>query len=200
MRRRRIQSEQNGNLSLQDLLSNALGAVIVLTLIAAAITGTGRAFLRTPEPIPQTPEEADLVEWRPPEPVPEEQPTDTLMVEVELALDGAVDEPLLTAFADPDPEEPASELYSGGERHAYVLLLPLTEGAVWSLGLRQAGRVERMALRVHDGASLLRETDWSEPIPQCPGATTVLTLCRTAEGAPVRSSLTMSCSRPQRCE
>jgi len=106
----------------------------------------------------------------------------------------------LTAFSEPTPENPASKLFSGGARHAYVLLLPLVDGTVWSLGLKEADRVERMALRVHDGASLLRETDWSEALPQCPDATTVLTLCRSTEDAPVRSSLTMSCTRPRRCE
>jgi len=200
MRRRRSKESQEGNLSLQDLLSNALGAVIVLTLIAAAITGTGRSFLRTPETVRQTPEDSDLVEWRPPEPVPEDRRQQTLLVEIDLALDAPVEESLLTAHAEPAPETPHSQLFSGGERHAYVLLLPLAENALWSLGLRDAERIERMALRVHDGASLVRESDWSQPVPQCPGATTVLALCHTSRDAPVRTTLTMSCGRPQRCE
>jgi len=199
-RRRRSDSSHNQGLGLQDLLSNALGAVIVLTLIAAAITGTGRTFLRTPERVRQTPEEADIVEWRPPEPIPEERPSDTVLVEIDLALDAPEEQPLLRAESASGTERHPSRLFSPGARQAYALLLPMEDGASWSIGLSAPERVTRMALRVHAGASLLRESDWSRPVPSCPGATTVLSLCRPGADAPIRTSLVMSCERPRRCE
>jgi len=199
-RRRRAGEGGDSRMGLQDLLSNALGAVIVLTLIAAAITGTGREFLRSPPQEERTVQDADVVDWRPPEDPPEPTSPDTLLVEIALGLDGPLERPLLTAAAAPAPERNPSRLVSAtGRRQAYVLLLPIEDDTVWSVGLEEAGRVARMRLRVQAGSVLLRETDWTQPIPQCPEATTVLSLCGAGGETPARTALSMTCGQPSDC-
>jgi len=187
-------------MGLQDLLSNALGAVIVLTLIAAAITGTGREFVRSPPQEEPTERSADLVEWHPPEEPPEPDAPETVLVEIALALETPAEEALVTAQAAPSPQRRASRLYApSGRRQGAVLLLPLEEDTVWQVGLKQAGRVTRMRLRVQSGARLLRETDWTQAIPQCPSATAVLSVCAGGGDGPAQTAMAMTCGQPQDC-
>lgn len=197
-RRRKHAASWDQGLALQDLLSNALAAVILLTLIAAAITGTGREFIRSAESGGIAPQSVEIAEWtRPPE--RDDAPPDTLRVEIAMRMARAVEGALVDVEGERAPERPASRWFHGGRNHDYALLLPVSEGTGWVLRLERAEEVEELALTVHAGPSLVREAQLRRAFPSCPGGAALLVIC-VGEGMIVRTELPSGCAVPRRCE
>lgn len=185
-------------MSLQDLLSNALAAIILLTLIAAAITGTGREFIRSNENRGASPQPVDIEEWTKP-PERDDVPPDTLRVEVALRLTQAVEASLLGIEGEGVPDRPTSSWFRGGRNHDYALLLPMTEGAGWLLRLERSAEIEDLRLTVHSGPNLVREARRARDFPTCPGGIALLAIC-VGEGMIVRTELPAGCALPRPCE
>lgn len=197
-KRRRHAGSWDQGLALQDLLSNALAAIILLTLIAAAITGTGREFIRSNESGGTSPMPVEIEKWtRPPE--RDDAPPDTLKVEVAIRMARAVEGALLDIEGERVPERPASSWFRGGRNHDYALLLPIAEGAGWVLRLDRAEEVEELVLSVHAGANLVREARRRRDFPSCPQGAALLVIC-VGEGMIVRTELPSGCNVPRRCE
>ena len=171
----------DASLSFQDLLSNALAAVIVLTIIAMAISGTGREFFRPPEddvqPGAHLPQ---LRAWIPPDPAEERE---IRHVWVQVTVDSTEMVGRLS-YDSINSEERRADYYVGGHNDTeHTMLIPLERGARWRVGIAPRTGVERLRVSVVAEEILLIDAAVVGRGALCSSPVTFLAVCADDEGS-----------------
>ena len=196
---RRREEEADTSLSLQDLLSNALAAIIVLTMIAMAITGTGKEFFKPPESDTDPgSDRARLLIWTPPEPY-EQKETEWVLVQV--TVDGTGEIPPLEAKsrgpAAELPHEFSGQQASGVGGAEQLLVLPVKAGVTWSVSLEETLGLQRLRMRVQAEQRLLRDAVLLDSNELC-GGRPFLQVCTDKDGT-ISAVVRERCGQALRC-